>query len=201
MLLVAILCVFLILFTLIFLRSRLLIATIQGYSMYPTLICGDRILALRKYPIRSLHKGQIVICDLNTLGPYLSSQQTPRPPANDDHQGTGNVEDDQSQNQIPQHIHYIVKRLIGLPGDTIVIPIAELQERVRAFAESRCDEQGNLTWHIPPGYCFIRGDGPYSVDSVLFGPIPLHLISGISLVRLQHRNDAPPEEHANWGLD
>ena len=45
----------------VFMRSCLLIATVRLTSMSPTLVHGDRVLALRHLPGSWLHKGQIVL--------------------------------------------------------------------------------------------------------------------------------------------
>lgn len=162
--------------------------------MYPTLAHGERILVLRHYPIKRLGVGQIVICDLRNLDVYLKSKQVAMPSASLDKPSPRNIKKylppDRSKTEMP----YIVKRLIGLPNSTVVIPLAQIHERMRTSMQSQCDEQGNLVWHIPPSHCFIRGDGLISVDSVVFGPIPLKLVAGIMLAKFQKPGEVQVSE-------
>jgi signal peptidase I len=159
-----------------FVRTYLLVVHIRGNSMYPTLAHGDRILVLRHYPTKRLSAGQIVICDLVNLDVYLKSKRVSKP-------SSGTIKKYSPLGRAKIEIPYIVKRLIGLPGFTVIVPISGVQERMRVGLQSQCDEQGNLTWHVPPNHCFIRGDGLVSVDSVVFGPIPLELVAGIMLAK------------------
>ncbi len=152
-------------------RRFLTIITINGSSMEPTFITGDRLLAVRHWPTRWLRKNQIVV---------IKHQIAVR---------------DQRASHLNLSAHIttdlMIKRLIGLPHDIVVIPPASLDQNIRQRAadelQNRYDENGNLTWHIPQNHGFIKGDSTLSVDSVLQGPIPLSLIDGIIIAKLPRR--------------
>ena len=61
-----------------------------------------------------------------------------------------------------------VKRITGLPGHTIIC--AETQtHRV-----------------LPPGHCFLEGDNTsVSVDSKVWGPIPLRYVKGVMVFKIR----------------
>ena len=154
-----------IMFDLVFARIFLQIITIRGSSMTSTLDSGDRVLVMRYWPARLFKKDHIVVGSLRTT-PFavtpLSSQQGES---------------------------IFIKRLIGLPGDTINIHISKLPDNVRSLLISQCDLAGNITWSIPQGHCFVRGDAhTRSIDSVLWGPIPISTLWGIVLLKLPRKN-------------
>lgn len=76
---------------------------------------------------------------------------------------------------------WLVKRVIGLPGETVIIWAgkvyingAPLQE---PYINGIVEEYG--MWRIPKGAVFVMGDNrPHSNDSRDFGPVPLELIEG-----------------------
>jgi signal peptidase I len=149
---------------LIFVRICLSVTTVCGHSMHPTLAPGDRLLVLHHWPGKWLCKGLIVVGHLDKVLPSLVLE---------------------SFN--PPEMSKFIKRVIGLPGDTVVIHISELHEMMRPSLQPRCDSEGNLVWHIPPGHCFVRGDGPISGDSATWGPVPLDAITGVVLAKLPRR--------------
>jgi signal peptidase I len=76
---------------------------------------------------------------------------------------------------------WLVKRVIGLPGETLIIwagrvyingvPLDE------PYVNGIVEEYG--MWHIPKDAVFVMGDNrPSSNDSRDFGPVPLDLIEG-----------------------
>lgn len=127
---------------------------IPSGSMEPTLQGGDRILVNKlSYVFGTVHTGNIVVF---------------RRPAAD----VG-----------PANIHYLVKRVIGLPGQTISEKNGEVYINGRLLKEPWLPT-GTLTYHlktqkIPPGEYFVMGDNRGdSFDSRYFGPIPGSLIVG-----------------------
>lgn len=143
-------------------RSVFTVVGISGYSMYPTLQDGDRLLVIR---YRSSHKyqtGQIIVTHPPYNGPWQEK--------------------------------LYVKRLIGLPGNQVTIHSSALNEQIHSTQADKQDDQGNITWQIPEDHCFVRGESSWSEDSLVWGPIPLHCLVGVVLLRLPHRTPAsiPP---------
>ncbi len=90
------------------------------------------------------------------------------------------------------HLPFI-KRIVGLPGDTIITSIDDLPGHLRLSLLAEHDTQGRRIWHIPPGYIFVRGDNRIgSVDSLSWGPIPFTRVGGIVLRKLSYK-DVPRE--------
>lgn len=54
----------------VFIRKRFTMVTVLGYSMYPTLQDGDRLLVLRDQPRHKYQTGQIVLSHLPYEGPW-----------------------------------------------------------------------------------------------------------------------------------
>jgi len=104
--------------------------------MYPTNQPGDRLLALRFWPCRWLRRGQIVIWKLlpTTDRAYKQNFTIPGP---------------------------FIKRIVGLPGDEVIVPVVKLSEPVD---KAKLDGQEILEelrkWYIPAGHCFVKGDSP-----------------------------------------
>lgn len=82
-----------------------------------------------------------------------------------------------------------IKRIVGLPGDTLVTSIDDLPEHLRPSLLAAHDTQGRRVWHIPPGHLFVRGDNRRgSVDSLSWGPIPFQRVDGIVLRKLSDQD-------------
>jgi signal peptidase I len=134
---------------------------IPSSSMEPTLHCArpapgcearfsDRVLANRFiYRFESPKRGQIIV--FNT------------PPLAKIRCGAGGT---------------FVKRLIGLPGDTVHEKNGFVYINGKLLKEpyiqaSRRDTDPPRTWHVPPGYYFFMGDNrSQSCDSRVWGPVP-----------------------------
>lgn len=145
----------------IFARTFFVITTVCGQSMHPTLLEGDRLLVMRYLPNYWLQNGQIVIGQI----PIEEIQKT-------------------NDNVQPQIL--FVKRLIGLPGDEVTLPLTELRKRDGHYFSKPGD---HVTWVIPRKYCFVKGDAYASRDSVMWGPISQDSIMGVVLLKLSpHRN-------------
>ena len=174
-----------------FLRFNFTIATVHGSSMYPTLTEGDRLLSLNFLPRLWLHKGQIVIGDIN----QLESSSSPEVFADIDIMGEldstfENLSETDLENlPFEPDCTKFIKRIIGLPGDTVCIPLSSLHEFMQTVLRSRCNADGNLVWTVPKNHCFVRGDGLISMDSLTVGPIHLSAITGITLLKLPRRSD------------
>ncbi|NDJ20646.1 signal peptidase I [Nostoc sp. B(2019)] len=183
-----------------FLRFNFTITTVHGDSMYPTLREGDRLLSLNLLPRLWLRKGQIVIGDINSLELPSSSEAfadidiISEPDFAFDSLSESDVENLPFQPDCGKFI----KRIIGLPGDTVCISISSLHEFMQTIlrsaegssaSRSRCDSDGNLICTVPENHCFVRGDGLVSMDSLIVGPIPLSALTGIALMKLPRRLD------------
>ncbi len=104
-------------------------------------------------------------------------------------------------NEADQRIKDLIKRVIGLPGETIearngrvVIDGRYLEEPYLRLEESGCPGTENLPpTVIPADHVFVLGDNRCdSSDSRVFGPIPEDLIVGRAFVRVW------PVTHLGW---
>jgi signal peptidase I len=142
---------------------------IPSPSMEPTLQEGDRVLVNKlSYRLHDVHRGDIVVFE--------------RPPA--------------AESADPAHdIPDLIKRVIGLPGDTI-------EARADGFVyinDHRLDESylpdGTRTTNlprqeVPEGEVFVMGDNrTNSADSREFGPIDEDLIVGRAFIRIWPLDD------------
>lgn len=77
-----------------------------------------------------------------------------------------------------------VKRLIGLPGDTVTEHDGHVSIDGRALDESYVqpalrDPSSSGTWHVPPGrYFFMGDDRRHSCDSRMWGTVPRSSLIG-----------------------
>lgn len=149
----------LILFILI--RTFLFLVQVEGWSMYPTYQPDDRLLALRYFPQGWLRRGQIVVWN---MPPHLLMT---------------------SKSEAVRSKLYI-KRIIGLPGDEVIVPVVRLPDPVEGEIWLDEAKQELKSWHIPSGHCFVKGDST-GFDSTLFGPISFHALRGLILIRLPRR--------------
>jgi signal peptidase I len=141
---------------------------IPSSSMEPTLHCArpgnsclagtnDRVLVNRlAYDFESPKRGQIVV--------FTAPPATARCGAGDG----GST---------------FVKRLIGLPGDTVTERRGLISINGKPLAEPyvepafRDSESG--TWHVPSGHYFFLGDDRmHSCDSRVWGSVPRHSLIG-----------------------
>lgn len=178
------------------LRLGYTISTVHGESMFPTLIPGDRLLSFNLWPRFWLRKGQIVTG--NKLPPSTELLAAVQSISDVDFTivdklaSSGLALPDEFKNldfKSETTFSKFIKRVIGLPGDTVCIPISTLHENLRPLISSRYSENGNLMWKIPENHCFLRGDGLCSIDSLLLGPIPLSAITGIAVLKLPRHSD------------
>ena len=148
---IALLCIgspFALIVLLLIAHLSLEIVTVHQLSMLPALRPGDRVVVFRHWPARWLHQGQIVILwPVHWDGPYGPEQTMP-----------------------------YIKRVVGLPGDTISLPENERNP-------------GKTVWHIPPKHFFVLADNrPTTTDSRLWGPVPFSGLLGVVIFKLSRRN-------------
>lgn len=78
-----------------------------------------------------------------------------------------------------------IKRIVGMPGDTLVTSLDEVPEDIRASHAAFYDAQQRRTWQVPSGHIFVRGDNRQgSIDSTLWGATPMGRVYGIVLRKL-----------------
>jgi signal peptidase I len=142
---------------------------IPSPSMEPTLHEGDRVLVNKlSYRLHDVHRGDIIVFE--------------RPPQAQ----SANPDDD---------IHDLIKRVIGLPGDTI-----EARADGSVYVNGRRLNEpyipsGVRTTRLPPqevpeGHVFVMGDNRNdSSDSRDFGPIDEDLIVGRAFLRIYPLGD------------
>lgn len=147
-------------------RATLVVVTVVGQSMTPALQTGDRVLVLRYWPSGRLRIGHIVL-----VWPWGMAPSGPKP-----------------FSETPY-----IKRIIGLPGDTLVTSLVELNDFHRRRESAAHDSNGQRVWHIPPGHVFVRGDNPLrGFDSLSWGPIPFRGVLGIVIKTLPRKVGSGP---------
>ena len=138
--------------------SPLAVTVVQGHSMEPTLRPGAVSLLDRSYyHFHALSRGDIVV--LRLRGETL------------------------------------IKRVYALPGERLTLlrydddtgnellspPEAAQMRRLQAAGFLQVSRVLSLT--IPPGHCFVLGDnGPVSIDSRVWGPVPISAILGHAFI-------------------
>ena len=133
---------------------------IPSGSMEPTLNIGDRILVDKlSYHLHAVHRGDIIVFA--------------RPPGE----------------TLEPGVNDLVKRVIGLPGDTISAQNGQIDIDGKPLKEPWLPK-GVVTDNfgpvkVPQGYYFVMGDNRgFSSDSRVFGPISGKLIVGRVVMRI-----------------
>lgn len=140
---------------------------VDGMSMAPTLESGQHLLA-NKIPYSGLVPRVFASIDHHDeAAPNRGDIVIFHPPTRD-----GNI---------------FVKRVIGLPGETIVL------REGTVYIDGTAIDEPYLTYHdtattapvvVPLGHVFVLGDNrPVSSDSRAFGPVPLRNIEGVAWLR------------------
>lgn len=136
-----------------------IVITVRGQSMFPTLENGDRVVAVRFWPLWLLSRRQIVV--------IKSDIPLPGEP--------------------PIFPNFYIKRIVGLPGDIIRISKNEVIEKFDTNARSFREKNGSTkVWIVPTNHIFICGDNlKHSKDSRKWGPISQKSVVGIVLKRMR----------------
>ena len=121
----------LLLLLLIIIRLLFVIVEVHGLSMAPTLQSHDRVIALRYWPKRWLRKGQIVVFTHYAPRTFQESVSQLQ-------------ENDSLHRALP--LRRFMKRIVGLGGETISIPRADLDEESPILASQKEDETGYVHW-------------------------------------------------------
>ena len=148
-------------------RILFCVVNIESISMSPTLEDGDRVVVLRYWPTQWLKRGHVVI-----VWPWTHTHR------------------DSSElfGVVP-----FIKRVVGLPGDTLITHIDELDNlhKFRPDIQAAHDREGKRVWQIPPNHFFVRGD--YTLggfDSLSWGPVPFSSFLGIVVMKLPRKKVA-----------
>jgi signal peptidase I len=150
------------------------IVLVKGCSMTPTLQNGERVLAWTPFSRRQFKRGSIVTLHrFFDVHVHLTDEQRAQP---------GFQKALAALEREPQEL--LIKRLVGLPGDTVRVPAGQLSPGKLPTIDPqamRCGDE--FVWHVPKGQVFVRGDGVQSGDSVSWGPIPITHLEQIVLCR------------------
>jgi signal peptidase I len=132
---------------------------VEQTSMESTLEPGQEVIVDRLTPLFSPYKrGDIVV--------FAAPEQTGRPEP-------------------------LIKRVIGVGGDRvevrdgIVLVNGEALDEPYTFEGEPTDATGSAAWVVPAGWLFVLGDHrAVSVDSRVFGPVPISSVIGRAWLRL-----------------
>jgi len=144
---------------LVWARLHLVVVSVQGRSMEPTLRHGDRVLVRRRRA--AVHTGQLVVMrrpppwrtvDSWSAGRFVGAEGFPRP-------GTA-----------PSAQHWIIKRVAAVGGEPLPPVLGVL-----------ADHLGPV---VPAGHLLVLGDNPAaSYDSRGFGYLPAESVLGVVTTR------------------
>ncbi len=135
------------------LRFCLLTIIVKGESMSPTFQHMDRVLAWRVWPTFWLRRGWIVLIQ-SEANLQITPDETP---------------------------NLCIKRIMALPGETFIARPTMMPDAINRQATQKIHEE-EQTWQIPPGHIFVCGDNyRQSIDSRIWGPLPLRNVRGIIL--------------------
>ena len=109
------------LFVIVLIRKCFVIVTIEHESMSPALHDGDRVLVFRYWPVKLLKRGDIIL-----VWPWMDLIKFNREPK-------------------PFGIIPYIKRVVGLPGDTIVTCLNELDDYHQEKLRLTYDVKGEKT--------------------------------------------------------
>jgi signal peptidase I len=142
-------------------RIFLVVVMVENSSMSPTLLPGDRVLAVRHVPTRWLRKGQIVL-----VWPWQNSSAQPK----------------------FFQVTLYIKRVAGLGGETLTTAINGPLVFRDSSDPTLNSHQGERVWQIPPRHLFVLGDNRRSSqDSRDWGPLPARSVLGVALMKLPRK--------------
>lgn len=145
---------FLLLLFFIVIRMFLCIVTVEGFSMLPTLVPGDQVLILRRYPHWLLRMGQIVVSDLSKADSIPSPKPT-----------------------------IVIKRLVGVPGSIVKFHNSQVDPCTLFAGVATLDGEGYFKMQIPHQHYFVQADGQGS-DSRHWGPLPFRTLVGVVIKKM-----------------
>jgi signal peptidase I len=149
---------------------------IPSGSMEPTLDIGDRVLVNKlSYQLHDVNRGDLVVFE-----------------ANEGNGDCGQPVSEAAATASESGIKDLIKRVIGLPGDTIDIRDDQILINDRVLEEPYIDESVTTApngfefpFVVPEGCIFVMGDNRTdSRDSRIFGPIDEDQIVGRAFVRV-----------------
>ena len=152
------------------------IISVRGISMFPTLEDSEQVLAWTPFHHSLFRRNMIVTVQ------HVNVQMTERLL-------------EIGRNNFPtEWSELLIKRLIGLPGDTVRIPKHKVKSDYMDNHAIQTDSA--FIWHVPAGHVFVRGDGRTSVDSTTWGCIPINELQQIVMCRFPslsavRRQEAP----------
>ncbi|GAA1888023.1 S26 family signal peptidase [Actinomadura bangladeshensis] len=166
-------------------RKNLVVVTVSGTSMVPTLQDGDRVL-VRRRPLAHVRRGDVVVLEPPLDGPYLPG------PAGPD----GRI--------------WNVKRAAALPGDELPPGIPNAPNTFEApstpAASGGTDASGGTAEDVPrevravpPGTLAVLGDNPDSIDSRHRGLFSGDRLLGV-VVRRLNVTPRPSQRPEAWQM-
>jgi signal peptidase I len=163
---------------------------IPSGSMESTLNVSDRVLVEKvSYRFGDVQRGDVVVFVNEEAGTELAG---PSNPVAGFFSSLG-----QAVGVVPPSDRDFIKRVVGLPGDTIACREGKLIRNGDEVAEPYLD-QGTQTdcdkrTTVGPGELFVMGDNRgNSQDSRFFGPVPREDVVGRAFVRIW------PLDHIGW---
>jgi signal peptidase I len=161
---------------------------IPSESMVPTLEVGDRVLVNKVvYELRAPRRGEVVVFSDNEGAGGASSEEQPNVAARFARSLASGL------GLTPAGERDFIKRIIGLPGDTVEMRDGEVYVNGQALPEAPASEGGYLSsrdlnaygpYEVPAGHYFMMGDNrPNSSDSRFgLGAIPEEAVIGRAFV-------------------
>lgn len=144
---------------------------VTGNSMVPSLENGERVLAWTPFSKRYFRRGRIATLSYLVMNTFADPRSY-----------FGSCAQMTTLKQ--RRTELFIKRILGLPGDTVRIPVDQLASYVLDTASLLANQDnGDLVWQVPDGHVFVRGDGLHSSDSLTWGPIPIAHLQQIVLCR------------------
>lgn len=161
-------------------RQLLLIAVVDGQSMMPTLQPGHRLLVWRGFVRPILQKNQsIVIIDSKSLPDF--NTEIPDHiimPQQYEEIGDDSWEWEGEMLQTNWETPYLIKRLVGLPGDDVRVHQSNFPQ-YDTISPDKYDGEYAI-WTVPDKHYFVLGDNPKGTDSRSWGPLPLNALKGVA---------------------
>jgi signal peptidase I len=150
---------FFLFFSVFALRMIFFLARVEGNSMRPTLIHDEHVLALRLWPKQCIKNGHIIITKIGET-PWMQ----------------------QSKTKVLARGVYI-KRVVGLPGDSVVTELSKLPNDLQTEIRNYYDKDGYRKWSIPERFYFIKSDFG-GLDSTIVGPVSFSAFMGLVIAKL-----------------